>query len=518
MRKIFTLVVAVFGLCSFTHAQNYSWVLKQSGGSLGGPIDVLMTNTNVVYFGADNKVYKSTDRGETFTQAGINVPGASDIKCVLLNDDIPGTFLVAVESSPNDKVYKTTNDGQTWTLTLDEGQMSFFGIPMTQDPSHPDTIYTMTGVNFKRSTDFGNTWATISSNFGPVNAPCDIEVFPDTSIILIGDNGTGIFRSTNYGQTWAQTFFTSGEIPTVSVDYQNPGIAWATKWSGGGGMLKSTNYGQSWTTVSYFGSINMWGVHIQPTDGNIILANSYSTSPGSWRSTDAGATWNPINIPSSGYQVFSVDSMTQFAAQSSGFYKLQSPYFIPVELESFTANLVDEKVVLQWTTATELNNMGFEIERSLDHSNFEKIGFVPGYGTTTERKSYSYTIESVPSQTQFYRLKQIDFDGTFTHTSSVEVEGVMPVEFSLNQNFPNPFNPSTRITFSIPVEANVTLKIFNMIGQEIITLVNQKYSAGTQEIIFNANSISSGNYFYSIEAIGVDGKVYSSTKKMTLIK
>ncbi|MBK6915104.1 MAG: hypothetical protein IPH11_16090 [Ignavibacteriales bacterium] len=105
----------------------------------------------------------------------------------------------------------------------------------------------MSNSNFIRSTDFGTTWTTISTSVG-TSTPCDIEVFPDTSIILLGDNGTGIFRSTDYGLTWTSVFNTSGEIPTIAVDLSGSGIAWATKWSGGGGFLKSTNFGQSWTS------------------------------------------------------------------------------------------------------------------------------------------------------------------------------------------------------------------------------------------------------------------------------
>ena len=315
----------------------YQWILKQSGSSLGGPIDYTVNNTNIIYYGSNNTIFKSTDRGETFFITGIAVPGATKIKAIILDDNNPGVFIVAIESSPNDKIYKTTNDGANWTLTLDEGQMSYFGIPITQDPSNPNTIFTMIGVNFKKSTDFGSTWSTISSNFGPVSAPCDIEVFPDTNIILIGDNGTGIFKSTDYGISWSQKYFTSGEIPTISVDYTNPGVAWATKWSGGGGLLKSTDYGETWVAQPTFSGINMWGVHVQPTDGNIILVNSYSTAPGSWRSINGGLSWIPISIPSQGYQVVSVDSTTQFAAQGNGFYKLYSDFFNTLELTSFTA-------------------------------------------------------------------------------------------------------------------------------------------------------------------------------------
>lgn len=516
--KYFSMVL-IFSLLSIsTFAQSYQWVLKQSGNSLGGPIDYNKFNPSIVYYGSNNIVFKSTDMGETFSQAGTSVPNASEIKCVLVDDYNPGTFLVAVESSPNDKIYKTTNDGANWTLTLDEGQMSYFGIPVTQDPAHPDIIYTMTNTNFKRSVDFGSTWTTISSNFGPSSAPCDIEVFPDTSIILIGDNGTGIFKSTDYGITWSQKYYTSGEIPTLSVDFTHPGVAWATKWSGGGGLLKSTDYGETWILQTGFTGISMWGVNVQPSDGNVIIANSYSTPPGSWRTTNGGVSWTAINIPSQGYQVASVDSMIQFAAQGDGFYKLDAPWFVPVELVSFNVSLINNDVLLSWTTASELNNQGFEIEQSLDNQNFSRIGFVPGFGSSTELRSYSFRISDAPSGVQYYRLKQIDFNGTFTHYNSVEVDVPVVQEFALYQNHPNPFNPSTTISFSLPVESNVSIKLFNMLGQEVAQATNSEFQAGNHKIEFNAQNLSSGVYIYTLEAKGVNGKNFSSTKKMILLK
>jgi photosystem II stability/assembly factor-like uncharacterized protein len=519
MKQFFTffLFLVFFGVSVFP--QSYHWVLKQSGSSLGGPIDYSTTNTNIVYFGSINKVYKSIDRGDSFLQTGVNIPNSSDVKSIILDDANPGVFLVAVESSPNDKIYKTTDDGTTWTATLDEGQMSFFGIPMEQDPSNPNVIFTMTNTNFKKSTDFGDTWNTISSNFGPASAPCDIAVFPNTTTILIGDNGTGIFKSTDYGLTWTQTYVNGGgEIPTISVDFTHPGIAWATKWSGGGGLLKSTDYGSTWTLQPTFSGISMWGVHVQPTDGNVVIANSYSTSPGSWRTVDGGLTWTPINIPSPGYQVVSVDSITEYAAQGAGFYKLDAPWFVPVELTSFTGSLNNNAVVLNWSTASELNNQGFEIEKSLNNIDFQKIGYVPGFGTTTEIKSYSFKITEVPSVVQYYRLKQIDFDGTFTYTSSVEVEGVSPKDFQLQQNHPNPFNPSTQISFTLPVESNVSIKLFNLLGQEVTNILTSQMQAGSHEVNFNAGSLSSGTYIYVLEAEGLNGRSFRESKKMMLMK
>jgi photosystem II stability/assembly factor-like uncharacterized protein len=517
MKYILTIIFTFSIFLFLTNAQpTYQWVLKRSGSSLGGPIDYNTFNPNLVYFGSGSIIYKSTDKGETFAATGVPVPGASETKCVILDDANLGTMLVAVESSPNDKIYKTTNDGATWTLTLNEGQMSYYGIPVTQDPSHPNDIYTMINTNFKKSTDFGSTWATISSNFGPASAPCDIEVFPDTSIILIGDNGTGIFRSTDYGLTWTQTYFTSGEIPTVAVDFTNPGVAWATKWSGGNGLLKSTNYGATWTLQAGF-TQSMWGVHVQPTDGNVVITGCYSCGS-SWRSKNGGQTWTQIPIASTNYQFAIIDSMNQFAAQGNGFYKLDSQFFIPVELASFNAQLIDKDVLLNWTTATELNNQGFDIEHSIDNENFTKIGFVPGFGTTTEMKSYSFRISNIQAGVQYYRLKQIDFDGTATIYNSVELTGPIPNTFVLNQNHPNPFNPSTTISFSLPVEANVTINLFNMLGQEVAQISEGEFQAGNHNVEFNASSLSSGAYIYTLEAKGLNGANFKSTKKMLLLR
>jgi hypothetical protein len=518
MIYFFNVIFSFLILISVASAQTgYQWALKQSGSSLGGPIDYLTSNSDIVYYGSNSTIYKSTDRGESFFIVA-SVPGASEIKSIILDDANPGTFLVAIESSPNDKIYKTTNDGVNWILTLDEGQMSYFGIPMTQDPSHPNDIYTMTNTNFKRSTNFGDTWATISSNFGPGSAPCDIEVFPDTSIILIGDNGTGIFKSTDYGLSWSQKYFTNGEIPTISVDFTHPGVAWATKWSGGGGLLKSSDYGETWTLQPGFTGISMWGVNVQPSDGNVVIVNSYSTSPGSWRTVNGGVSWTPISIPSSGYQVVTVDSMTQFAAQGNGFYKLEAPWFVPVELASFSAQLVDNEVVLNWTTASELNNQGFEIEQSFDNENFKKVGFVPGFGTTTEMKSYSFRISDVAAGINYYRLKQLDFDGTSAIYNSVAVDGPVPNSFVLNQNHPNPFNPSTTISFSLPVESNVSIKLFNMLGQEVVQIAKKDFQIGNHNVEFNAANLSSGAYIYTLEAKGINGSNFKSTKKMLLLR
>ncbi len=161
---------------------------------------------------------------------------------------------------------------------------------------------------------------------------------------------------------------------------------------------------------------------------------------------------------------------------------------VPVELTSFTAVANNNEVVLNWSTATELNNFGFEVQRSVAESEFATIGFVPGHGTTTETRSYRFVDAGLSAGSYSYRLKQVDFDGTFSYSEIVNADVAGPLQFELAQNYPNPFNPSTTINFSIPQSSDVTLKIFNTLGQEVATLVNQNMESGLHTINFDAST------------------------------
>jgi hypothetical protein len=187
---------------------------------------------------------------------------------------------------------------------------------------------------------------------------------------------------------------------------------------------------------------------------------------------------------------------------------------IPVELTSFTASSSGNDVVLNWTTATETNNYGFQVERAFSLQGWQEIAFVPGFGTTTEPRMYSYTDSELNPGTYSYRIKQIDLNGSFTYYelgSAVEIS--TPEVFELAQNYPNPFNPATRIDYSIAEATNVQLIIFNSIGEEITVVVNEFQQPGRYAVNFDAKSLSSGVYFYKL--IAGD---FISIKKMLLMK
>ncbi|NLT51189.1 MAG: T9SS type A sorting domain-containing protein [Ignavibacteria bacterium] len=191
---------------------------------------------------------------------------------------------------------------------------------------------------------------------------------------------------------------------------------------------------------------------------------------------------------------------------------------LPVELTSFRADVSGNNVVLSWQTATEVNNYGFEVERyaqSVECKGWEKISFVQGAGNSNSPKEYSFTDNlTLTSYSYSYRLKQIDLDGSFTYSNEVKVNSSEKAsEFRLEQNYPNPFNPSTMISYQLPMNSFVTLKVYNMLGQEITTLVNEQKPAGNYEVKFDASNLSSGVYVYRLLAGD-----FNASYKMLLLK
>ncbi len=190
---------------------------------------------------------------------------------------------------------------------------------------------------------------------------------------------------------------------------------------------------------------------------------------------------------------------------------------LPVELSSFTSTVTGQNVSLAWTTQTEQNNAGFNIERKSLTSDWSIAGFIAGKGTVNTPTSYSFTDKNLSTGKYSYRLKQMDFNGNFEyHSLSGYTEIGIPSVFSLSQNYPNPFNPTTKINYELPSDANVNITVYDLMGREIKELVNGVVSAGYHTVQFDASGISSGTYFYRILAVG--NNKFEMTKKLTIVK
>ena len=237
--------------------------------------------------------------------------------------------------------------------------------------------------------------------------------------------------------------------------------------------------------------------------------------------TGTSETWSQFGLDLSAYADSTVRVAFYFTSNPNtsfnGWYiddiRIDGIVIVPVELTSFTSILINGDVILEWSTATETNNQGFEIQRRNKESEYQKIDYVPGNGTTTQVQNYTYVDSKVANGKYYYRLKQIDFDGTFEYSNEVAVNVTIPLEFALKQNYPNPFNPTTTIIYSLPKTTVVTIRIYDALGSEVASLVNEEKPAGSYEIEFEGSEFTSGIYFYKLQA-----GAFVKTKKMALIK
>ena len=297
-----------------------------------------------------------------------------------------------------------------------------------------------------------------------------------------------------------------------------------------------------WNTLQDFaGSSSIWGLEVYYNAGGVGAVNAGGTDAASF--TYSYDTWIEneviVDLDADWAQLFINGSLVyewQWSLGSGGsgginqlgandFYadNTMMYYFddyvvsdltiVPVELTSFSATSNGEKVVLNWKTATELNNQMFEIERRTAEGQYITIGYVEGSGTTTEPQDYSYTDNLSQTGTFFYRLKQIDFGGRYEYSDEIEVEVTAPLEFALDQNYPNPFNPSTVIKYSIPDNGFVTLDVYNLLGEKVASLVNSVQEAGRYEVTFDASKFASGVYVYTLRSGS-----FNAVKKMILMK
>lgn len=311
--------------------------------------------------------------------------------------------------------------------------------------------------------------------------------------------------------------------PVDLSSYTNPKLTFYTKYDiesnwDYGQVKASTNNGSTW--------IPLQGLYTEPGVGT-FQPNGEPLYDG------VRSNWVKEEISLAGFT--SSQFKLRFELKTDGVINKDGWYLddigimvysiVPVELTSFTGVFENGEVKLNWQTASEINNYGFNIERNTliiplsggeaeDRGVWKSIGFVSGNGTTTNPQSYSFVDNEITSGKYLYRLKQTDFNGSFTYSNEIEVStNILPDKFKLEQNYPNPFNPSTKIKWQSPVSGHQTLKVYDVLGNEVATLVNEYREAGNYEINYDASALASGIYLYKLQAGS-----FISTKKMIYLK
>jgi len=229
-----------------------------------------------------------------------------------------------------------------------------------------------------------------------------------------------------------------------------------------------------------------------------------------FRSTDGGTNWSleggTVDAFFNTVTLSGIDAFSRWTLAASTLP-------LPVELISFTVSVRSSIVEIHWQTETEVDNYGFDVERSTVEANWEKIGFVEGNGNSNSPKLYSFTDKNPVGGSIFnYRLKQIDTDGKFNYSAVVEIE-MIPIDFMLYQNYPNPFNPTTTIKYALPFEGEVKISLYNSLGEQVAVILNRTMPAGYHSVKLDGSNLTSGIYIYRIETEG-----FIKSKKMMLIK
>ena len=288
-----------------------------------------------------------------------------------------------------------------------------------------------------------------------------------------------------------------------------------------GGIEKDKNDFEIWTKGAPGDSIE-----ISFKIGEQYLVYKFPAESTNWKKYNLLESVNgnsTLDIPDN---ISLIDVSIDCSDYSSGVVKISGMKLtkfapLPVELVSFLASSSGDKVNLKWSTATELNNRGFVVQKlpgfeserlQSPELNWDDIGFVAGSGNSVSPKYYYFTDQNIGGSKFTYRLKQIDNDGSYKYSDKIEID-ISPDKFELYQNYPNPFNPSTTIKYSIPEKSFVSLKVYDILGNEITTLVNKEQPIGYHYVDFYAPALSSGIYFYRLKTGS-----YFKTKKMIILK
>jgi hypothetical protein len=487
-------------------------------------------------------VFRSTDGGETFNEVyPMSLgPGFEDKEWAATDLNPTSPYVNNLYCSwtrfypgPDILLIKSTDRGVTWSSPFSVSDVS--GVQGSYPAIGPDgEVYVVWRgggqIRFDRSDDGGETFGpdiVISSAPGSWFPTMDVDLSggPRNGYIFVtwndernGDDDVFLSYSSDRGTTWLNSPIRVNNDPVGNGKMQFwPGIA-----VGDDGTIALIFYDTRNTPNNSFIETYL----ARSTDGGLTFTNEIVSSEPSPTNIPNGDVrfGDYIAIDYVGDKIVPVWTDERAGGFDMDIFTAVINPVIPVELTSFTGRIIDGKSVLDWSTATELNNLGFEIERAssslatvLDGTTpllevWTTVGFVAGNGTTTEPHHYTFS-ESGPGGVVYYRLKQLDYDGSYEYSNVIELNTVSVTTFELSQNYPNPFNPSTNIKFQIANDSFVSLNVYKTLGEKVSTLINEFITAGSYEITFDASELPSGVYFYTLKAGN-----YLATKKMLLLR
>ena len=480
----------------------------------------------------NSQFLRTTNGGNNWTVS--TVTGAAGLRCSGISVLDANTAWIAMNDPSNATsggIFKTTDAGTSWVKQT----TAFQGTG-----GHPNTIRFFDANNgvcagnprggyweIYTTTNGGTNWIRVPSGNipSPLTGEIGLELRVSNSVgntFWFQTLSNSLYKTTNRGYSWTVAYNVCGATG-FGFAFKDSLNGLAVDYFPVNAMSRTSDGGESWTALpldSVFDNLSTFYVaYAKGTNGSYVITSHNPGIPGSAYTLNDGDSWNYINNTPLGPAAFS-DWNTGWAGGINDIIWKWDSDILPVELLSFISSVSGNNIQLDWQTATEINNQGFEIYR-----NGSRIAFVEGKGTTTETQDYSFTDRNLQSGIYNYRLNQIDFDGTQEVVGELTVYLTLPEEFSLEQNYPNPFNPSTVIGYQLPVTGFVSLKIYDVLGNEVATLVNEEKPAGSYEVEFNSHSdggqnlpagrqgLSSGIYFYQLQAGN-----FTQTKKLILMK
>lgn len=471
--------------------------------------------------GIDLRVLKSTDQGNSWQKRFLN-DNLYDIKFT------SASIGYVISGS----LYKTTNFGETWNKLLNGvGGYSLNFI---------DSLTGFAGNNngiINKTTDGGFNWYNVNHTPGDG----EIKEIKFSSNTLGWALSKNLYKTTNAGETWSQvlngTYYNDFSFPDTLNGWvvgngvkrtTNGGISWETinpsaffysvyfsdidtGYAASGYLYKTTDGGYTWEIIN-----GITGRDLEVVEDSMLITMDYNGKV--FISMDRGISWTDYDVPIGRSLKFVDKSRGYFVGNTGLIYEYFDSTYTPVELTNFNVRQEGETVRLNWSTASELNNRGFEIEKRTEDIKWASIGFINGNGTTTGLNEYLFVDNHPHKGKNIYRLKQIDFNGCCSYSGEKEIYISFSNETLLYQNYPNPFNPTTRINFSLTSNSNVTLKLFDALGREVSVIINKYMNSGNYNIDLNASAYPSGVYFYSLETNGANGKRTNLVKKMVIIR